>query len=176
MDASSLLLSCSNKESATKCYGFFSLLLFKSASVLHKEFFQYLIEHQWCSSDDDFRKMYWVGSFYLLIINIESYQEVISSGIWITLTCLVLTSFQGTVWGHSRDGLEKFWQRITQLLTLSCNSPLCCSLLWIVEWRKLQERCMNLVHEISLMCLGKLSADCMWNKSVCLGCGAFSVC
>lgn len=125
--------------------GFFSLLLFKSASVLHKEFFQYLIEHQWCSSDDDFRKMYWVGSFYLLIINIESYQEVISSGIWITVACLVLTSFQGTVWGHSRDGLEKFWPRITQLLTLSCNSPLCCSLLWM---RRVKET-PGALHELS---------------------------
>lgn len=56
--------------------------------VVHKEFFQYLIEDQRCPSSDDFRKMYWVGSFYLLIINIESYQRMISSGSWITVTCL----------------------------------------------------------------------------------------
>lgn len=165
----------------TKCYGVFSLLLFKSTSVLHKEFFQYLIEDQWCPSSDDFRKMYWVGSFYLLIINIESYQGwlVLVSGSQLVVyaqTCPMLTSswgqfevIPGMVWRSSgQDSLSCWPCHATHLCAVHCCE-------W-VEWKKLQERCMNLVHEISLICLGKLSVDCMWNKSVCLGRGTFSVC
>lgn len=48
----------------------------------------FLREARWCPSSDNFRKMYWAVFSYLLIINVESYHQVISSGTWVRVTWL----------------------------------------------------------------------------------------
>lgn len=88
LNASSLPLSYSDEESAHYMVLFFLLLFFKSMPVLHEESFLFFIEDRWHLSSDNFRKMCWVGFSCLLVTNVESYQEVISSGTWVRVTCL----------------------------------------------------------------------------------------